>query len=239
MRPVIGLSAYREPAQWGAWRSDADLLPCSYTDSVAGAGGAPLLLPPIPGIEEELMGRVDALVITGGPDVDSALYGSEPHDLNDSPRRQRDQAESTYLAIALERDIPVLAICRGLQLLNVFRGGSLIQHLPDRPGTRRHAPAGQGFVRHGVEFKVNSRLAAITSAGGLEVDSHHHQGVDRIGDGLVATAWADDGVIEALEDPDRNYLVGVQWHPEAGDDLALFRALIDAASCVNTQGSRS
>ena len=141
----------------------------------------------------------------------------------------------------MERDIPVLAICRGLQLLNVLRGGSLIQHLPDRPGTRPHAPVerGFGFVLHGVELNVNSLVASITGATGLEIDSHHHQAVDRIGDGLVATAWADDGVVEALEDPDRDFLVGVQWHPEAGDDRALFSALIDAASSIDTQRSRS
>lgn len=232
MKPVVGLSAYREPAQWGDHKDDADLLPCLYVDAVALAGGAPLLLPAITGVHEVLAARIDALVLTGGPDVDAALYDATPHQLSDKPRRQRDVAEAAYLSVALERGIPILGICRGMQMLNVLHGGSLIQYLPDVATADAHSPDGADYVRHAVNLEARSRLAAISGSTRLTVDSHHHQAADRIGTGLVATAWADDGIVEAIEDPSRAFLLGVQWHPEAGTDLRVFEALV--AACAAT-----
>jgi putative glutamine amidotransferase len=233
--PLIGISAYCEQARWGVWEAPAMVLPRRYADRVSAAGGIPVLLPPVPGIEDAL-GRLDGLVLSGGGDIDPARYRAEPAPETTSVREERDTAEFALLAAAMERQLPVLGICRGLQIINVARGGSLHQHLPAVVGHDGHAPVPGSFGAHPVHVAPGSRLAGIL--GRDEVDApitmptHHHQAVDQLGDGLVRTAWAADGTIEAFEldaGADGPFMVAVQWHPEAGDDLSLFRALVSAA----------
>jgi putative glutamine amidotransferase len=231
--PLIGISAYCEQARWGVWEAQAMVLPRRYADRVSAAGGIPVLLPPVPGIEDAL-GRLDGLMLSGGGDIDPARYRAEPAPQVTSVREERDIAEFALLAAAMSRNLPVLGICRGLQVINVARGGSLHQHLPDVVGHNGHAPVPGSFGAHAVRVAPGSRLGRIL--GREEVDApittptHHHQAVDQLGEGLVATAWAADGTIEAFElDADDSFVVAVQWHPEAGDDPSLFRALVAAA----------
>jgi putative glutamine amidotransferase len=233
--PMIGISAYREQARWGVWDVEAVVLPRRYADRVAQAGAIPVLLPPTAGIEEALP-RLDALVLSGGGDIDPARYGAEPGPHITSVHAERDAAEFALLETALARGLPVLGICRGLQLINVALGGTLHQHLPDVVGTHEHAPKPGAFAGHEVTIARGSRLAAIVGAAGpgqpVTVPTHHHQGVDRLGAGLTALAWTADGTIEAVElDPGQSpFVLAVQWHPEAGQDLSLFRALAAAAA---------
>jgi putative glutamine amidotransferase len=233
--PVIGLSCYAEPARWAAWHAPAALLPSNYLDPVTEAGGIPVLLPPVPGIAAALS-RLDGLILTGGGDLDPASYGApaDPHTGRVSP--ERDQAELELLAAALAAGLPVLGICRGLQLLNVARGGTLCQHLPSGAG---HIPAPGTFGRHPVRLAAGSLVADILSPGAapgpdLAVPTAHHQAIDRLGDGLVPTAWAADGIIEAVElapgTGQHRFTLAVQWHPEAGDDPRLISALVAAAA---------
>jgi putative glutamine amidotransferase len=236
-RPVIGISAYREQARWGAWDLPAVLLPDRYVAQVAQAGAIPVLLPPMAGIDE-VVGRLDGIVLSGGGDIDPARYGAErsPHCGPANPGR--DDAELALLTAAVAARLPILGICRGLQVLNVALGGSLHQHLPDLVGHEGHSPEPGGFGTHDVSVAPGSRLASILGRTDLTdhlpvvVPTHHHQAADRLGDGLVATAWAADGTIEAMElDPAQHpFAVAVQWHPEAGDDPSLFRALTAAAA---------
>jgi putative glutamine amidotransferase len=251
VHPVIGLSAYAEQARWAAWDSPAVLLPLAYAEQVAAAGGIPVLLPPAAGIGA-VTARLDGLVLTGGGDIDPAAYRAEPHPLTNRVSQQRDQAELELLAAGLAGGLPVLGICRGLQILNVACGGTLHQHLPDVPGLdglAAHTPAPGRYGSHPVRISPGSKLAEILApADGADgpdangqgtwqraVPTSHHQAIDRLGDGLTATAWAADGVIEAVElgmvSPGQHpFVLAVQWHPETGDDPSLFRALIAAAS---------
>ena len=233
--PLIGISAYCEQARWGVWEAQAMVLPRRYADRVSAAGGIPVLLPPVPGIEDAL-GRLDGLVLSGGGDIDPTHYRAEPAPETTSVREERDTAEFALLAAAVAGQLPVLGICRGMQVINVARGGSLHQHLPHVVGHDGHAPMPGSFGTHPVHVAPGSRLAGIL--GRDEVDppfdapTHHHQAVDQLGDGLVPTAWAGDGTVEAFEldgGADGSFLVAVQWHPEAGDDPSLFRALVSAA----------
>jgi gamma-glutamyl-gamma-aminobutyrate hydrolase PuuD len=201
------------------------------------AGARPLLIPPSTDGVEETLDVLDGLVISGGPDVDPALYGAEAHEATDEPRTARDAGELALLTAALERDLPVLAVCRGSQLLNVARGGDLVQHLPETLGHERHKHEPGTFSEHGVRVNADTRLGSLVG-GHAPVHSHHHQGLGRLGDGLVATAWADDGSLEAIEDPSRSFALGVLWHPEAGEDAALFAALVDEARRYRERRSR-
>jgi putative glutamine amidotransferase len=228
--PLIGLTAYCEEAQWAYWRKPAVLLPVNYAEQVAAAGGVPVLLPPLPGIAAAV-DRLDGLLLTGGGDIDPARYGAQPHPRTGRVSVPRDAAELELLEAATAAGLPVLGVCRGMQLLNVARGGTLCQHLPDGAG---HAPAPGAFGSHPVRVAAGTRLGGIlgASAVGAGVPTAHHQAIERLGAGLVATAWADDGVIEAVEpsaagDP---FLLAVQWHPEAGTDPRLIEALVAAAS---------
>ncbi len=228
MRPVIGITAYAQDAKWGVWHVPAVLIPLSYVDAVEGAGGRAVLIPPTEVDVEETLDALDGVVFSGGADVDPSRYGAEPHPETDTPQTRRDAGELALLQAALARDVPVLAICRGFQLLNVARGGDLIQHLPEKVGHDVHKQVPGEFVEHPVEIKGGSRLASIVGESS-DVTSHHHQALGRVGDGLVETAWAADGTLEAVEDPSRRFTVGVQWHPEAGEDAALFEALVAEA----------
>jgi putative glutamine amidotransferase len=231
--PLIGISAYCEQAHWGVWTTQAMLLPSRYVDRITAAGGIPVLLPPVPGIADAL-GRLDGLLLSGGGDIDPARYGAEPVPQTARVSEQRDTAELALFAAALSLQLPVLGICRGMQVINVARGGSLHQHLPDVVGHHGHAPVPGSFGTHGVQVTPGSRLGGILGRGeadlAITTAVHHHQAVDRLGKGLTATAWAQDGTVEAFElDAADSFVVAVQWHPEAGDDPSVFRALVAAA----------
>lgn len=229
-RPLIGITAYAEPTvRWGAWDLPAALVPLAYVRQVEAAGGRPLVLPPSDDGVEETIEALHGILFSGGADIDPSVYGQEAHPATTGTRPDRDRGELALLRAALERDVPVLAVCRGFQLLNVARGGDLQQHLPDVVGDEKHKHTPGAFADHEVEIAAGSRLAALVG-GRAPVKSHHHQGVGRVGAGLVETAWAEDGTLEAVEDPSRRFALGVLWHPEEGEDAALFRALVEAAA---------
>lgn len=227
--PVIGITAYSESATWRQWEQHATLLPQTYVNEVAAAGGVPVLLPPVPGVEAALSG-LDGLIISGGPDVHPAHYGQQPGPHTTVIRPERDAAELALFRAALDAGKPVLGICRGMQLMNVALGGSLLQHLPEVFGHDGHSPVSGGYGEHKVVVGEAGSLAAILGPGPVAVPTHHHQGVDRLASALTATAWADDGLIEAFELGSHPFAIGVQWHPEAGSQQALFLALVTAAS---------
>jgi putative glutamine amidotransferase len=244
-RPVIGISTYAEQAEWGNWHRQAVLLPRRYADSVAAAGGVPVLLPPVPGVEHATV-RLDGLILSGGGDIDPAEFGAVRDPQTEGIRPERDTAEFALVSAALAAGLPLLGICRGLQVLNVALGGTLHQHLPALVGHDGHSPVAGAYGTHRVQVAAGSRLAGVLgqphaaqARSELSVPTHHHQAIDRLGRGLVACAWADDGVIEAVEfaasAPNgagrggTGFAMAVQWHPEAGDDLRLFRALVTAA----------
>jgi putative glutamine amidotransferase len=229
VRPLIGITSYAEPeVSWGVWKLPAALIPLAYVHAIESAGGRPLLVPPSEDGVEETLDALDGLLVSGGPDVDPTLYGQEPHTATADVHEERDRGELALLTAALERDLPVLAVCRGSQLLNVARGGDLVQHLPDVLGEETHKHTPGAFADHGVTALEGTRLGALIGER-APVKSHHHQGFGRIGDGLVESAWAEDGTVEGLEDPERRFALGVLWHPEEGEDAALFRALVDEA----------
>lgn len=213
---------------WGVWRQPAALIPLAYVRAIERAGGRPLLVPPSDEAVEETLAVLDALLVSGGPDIDPRLYGQDPHPETTGVREERDRGELALLTAALERDLPVLAVCRGSQLLNVARGGDLVQHLPDVVGDEKHKHTPGAFADHEVDVDPAARLGTLVGDR-APVKSHHHQGFGRLGNGLVATAWAEDGTVEALEDPSRRFALGVLWHPEEGEDAALFRALVAEA----------
>ena len=226
MRAVIGLSAYEEPAQWSSWDTDAVLLHSWYPDAVRAAGAVPVLLPPQ---EPEAVGvivdRLDALVLTGGPDVDATLYNAAPHETNDDPRERRDAFEIAVYRAARDVGLPVLGICRGLQIMAVAEGGALIQHLPEVSEVTHRVERGT-FIDHEATFEPGS-LAHDLFGDRAVVNSSHHQAVADPGR-LRVTGWAPDGTIEACEDPQARFLIGVQWHPEHMADLRLLQALVGA-----------
>ena len=232
-RPVIGISTYSEQAKWGAWDTRTLLVPRTYAEQVAAAGGIPVLLSPFPGIEQATR-RLDGLVLAGGGDIDPAEFGAQPHPQTSAIRPDRDAAEFALVTAALASGLPLLGICRGLQVLNVVLGGTLHQHLPELTGHEEHSPLRGGYGSHRVQIAPGSRLAGVLGDGPFAVPTHHHQAIDRLGRGLVATAWAGDGVIEAVElaQSGGGFLLAVQWHPEAGDDPRLFHALIAAANSL-------
>ena len=229
MKPVVGITSYpSERVQWGVWNEPVLMIPAAYAVAVEHAGGRPLILPPSDDSVEATIELVDAIIFSGGGDIDPAHYGAERHPETDSPRRERDDAELALLTAALERDMPVLAVCRGSQVLNVALGGDLVQHLPDHVGHDRHRHTAGQFADHEVDIEPESRLGAILGHR-APVKSHHHQGFGRLGDGLVEVAWAEDGTVEGLEDTTKRFALGVLWHPEEGEDFALFRALVEQA----------
>ena len=229
MRPVVGITSYApERVRWGIWNEPVVMIPASYVHAVERAGGRPLVVPPVEESVGETLDLLDGIIFSGGTDIDPTAYGAEPHPETDEPRGERDRAELALLKAALERDLPVLAVCRGSQVLNVARGGDLVQHLPETVGHDRHRHTPGQFADHEVAVKPGSGLGAILGAR-APVKSHHHQGYGRIGAGLVEVAWADDGTVEALEDPGRRFAIGVLWHPEEGEDFALFQELVTQA----------
>lgn len=228
--PLIGISSYAQQARWGAWDDQAILLPRRYADRVAQAGGAPVLLPPVSGIEQTLP-RLDGLVLSGGGDIDPARYGAARDPESGPVREDRDSAELALCRAALELGLPLLGICRGLQVINVALGGTLYQHLPDIVGHDGHMPGVGRYGSHDVRVAADSQLARVLGRTELPVPTHHHQAIEQLGRGLAATAWTADGTVEAAEAHDERapFMLAVQWHPEASDDLSLFRGLIAAA----------
>jgi putative glutamine amidotransferase len=229
--PVVGVTAGEHDARWGAWGARAVLLTSAYLRAVESGGGLPIVVPPAPGAAEQVVGRLDALVLTGGADVDPARYGQAPHPETRPADPARDRSELELAAAAGAAGLPLLAVCRGVQVLNVARGGTLHQHLADLPGAVEHAAAPGSYGRHRVRIEPGSRVGrAMVDRTEAEVPTHHHQGIDVPGEGLRPSAWADDGTVEALEDPAAPFLVGIQWHPEQGEDRSLFLALVRAAA---------
>jgi putative glutamine amidotransferase len=225
---MIGITSYAEEVQMGVWTEDAAVVPLAYVRAVEEAGGRPLVVPPMEDGVEETLDALDGVVFSGGGDLDPRLYGAEPHTETDSPKPWRDDPELRLIEAAIQRDMPLLAICRGSQLLNVVRGGDLVQHLPEIVGHERHKHEPGAFSDHDVKVAPDSRLGGLLGEH-TPVKSHHHQGMGRIGDGLREVAWAEDGVVEGLEDPSRRFALGVLWHPEEGDDFALFEGLVEEA----------
>jgi putative glutamine amidotransferase len=227
-RPVIGITTYLTFARFGVWEEDAALIPAAYVRAVEAAGGRALLVPPsMEGIDETL-DALDGLLFSGGSDLDPEIYGQEAHAATDGVVPERDRAEIALLEAALERDMPVLAVCRGSQVLNVARGGDLVQHLPDVVGDEKHKHTPGVFADHDVDLISGTRVQQILGDH-APVKSHHHQGYGHHGEGLREAARANDGTIEALEDPSRRFALGVLWHPEAGEDFALIEALVEEA----------
>ncbi len=228
-RPIIGITCYQAPARWGFWDLPAALVPLGYVEAVSAVGGRPVLLPPLTDGVDETLGFVDGLVFAGGPDIDPIHYGAAAADATAPLSPERDAAELALLQSALDAEVPVLGICRGMQLLNVAYGGSLAQHLPDIVGHDGHRTRAGSFDLHPVQIAPDSRLGAILGCHAT-VSSGHHQGIEVAGDGLILSARAEDGSVEALEDPSRAFALGVLWHPEEGNDRRLFDALVRAAA---------
>ena len=228
-RPLIGISSYLDEAAWGAWNQPAALIHQTYVDAVTHAGGIAVVLPPQGHGARDVVGVLDGLVLSGGPDVNPRHYGETPHPRTGPPNIARDAWEFKLLAAALADDLPLLGVCRGMQLLNVALGGLLIQHLPDDVGDTSHQPARAVFGNQSVRVRPNSRLAGILGDA-APVRCYHHQAVSRLGKGLLPAAWCGDETVEAIELPEKRFVLGVQWHPEVdADDPRLFKALVAAA----------
>jgi putative glutamine amidotransferase len=230
-RPLIGVCAAIEPASFGVWRDEpAVLLPLSYSRAIHGAGGMMAMLPPDRVAEEdpdELLGRVDALVLGGGADIDPETQGVEAHPETVGFNPDRDRFEIALARRAGELEIPLLGVCRGMQIINIAFGGSLDQHIPDRLGHQRHRPVPGSWAEHDVRIEPGSLAAQAAGTAELTVKSHHHQGVDRVADTLTATAWStDDENVEAIESRDGDFVLGVLWHPEEDPADAIIPSLI-------------
>ena len=239
-RPAIGICAAVESARWTHWDQPAVLLPASYVSAVQRAGGLALLIAPDEHFvddPDQVLDRVDGLVVGGGVDVDPSTYGQPPHAETDRPAPLRDACELALTRRALERDIPLLAICRGMQVMNVAAGGTLHQHLPDVVGHEHHRRRRGTFEGsdHDVRLAPGSLAARAAGEELHATKSHHHQGVDRIGDGLVVSGRAtSDELPEALEVPERRFALGVQWHPEADERSRLLAALVEEAAAARS-----
>jgi putative glutamine amidotransferase len=248
LRPLIGVTMYRQATSWWSWDRDAALVPGRYLDVIDTSGGEPLLLPPLGDAADadaaadgsaaaegaaprfdRVVAELGGLVLIGGGDVDAGRYGADVDPRNGGTSDRRDDLEFGLLSAALARDLPVLAICRGMQVLNVGLGGDLVQQLPDRLGSTRHQPGPGAFGPVTVETEAGSRVRRLLGPR-FEVLCSHHQAVDRVGQGLVVTAYSEDGVVEAVESSGHRFVVGVQWHPEETGDRPLFDALVAEAA---------
>jgi gamma-glutamyl-gamma-aminobutyrate hydrolase PuuD len=226
---VIGVTSFAERARWAAWDMPASVVPQRYLDKVLDAGAMPVILPAVPDVAG-VLARLDGLMLVGGGDLDPMRYGAVPHPKNTRVNLARDDAEMALLDEALQQRLPILGICRGLQLLNVALGGTLHQHVPDVVGHARHSGGDGIFTRHDVHLHPRCVLSRSLCRTTLEVSSLHHQAIDRLGTGLTPCAWSDDGLIEAVELEGHPFTVGVQWHPEADEEVGVFTALVAAAA---------
>ena len=242
---MIGLCAAVERARWSVWDDEAVLLPRSYVTAVQRAGGIPVLLAPDPDAAErthELLDLLDGLVLAGGADLDPATYGAPAHPQTAGIRPERDAFELALATAAMEADVPFLGVCRGMQIMNVARGGTLTQHLPDDLGHEDHRRALGTFddADHDVRLADGSLAARVAGEALHPTKSHHHQGVDRIGDGLEVSGWATiDDLPEAIEVPGNRFALGVQWHPEADSTSPLLAALVEEARAYRTERLRT
>jgi len=240
-RPLIGVTTYRQATRWWSWDRDAAVVPGAYLDTVVAAGGWPVLLPPLTGgvategdavavsrVVGPLVERLDGLVVTGGGDVSADRYDRQPDEHDGGVDPHRDELELQLVDAALECDLPLLAICRGHQVLNVLLGGTLVQHLPDILGSTRHQPRAGAFGEVNVVTEPGTIVHRLLGERPV-VPCSHHQAIGEIGDSLLVSARSDDGVIEAVEVLGRTFAVGVQWHPEEHGDVRLFAGLVEAA----------
>ena len=226
-RPVIGITSYLESARFGIWQQEAALLPRTYLDAVLRAGGIPVVLPSIGDGQAEYVAHVDGLILAGGADLDPAGYHQQPHEETRGVQQYRDDFEFPLLTEALAANLPVLGVCRGMQLLNVALGGTLHQHLPESNGNEEHRPVPGTFG--GCTVKLTGRLAAVLGDT-TTVRCHHHQAADEPAPALTVTGRATDGTTEAVELSDKDFVLGVQWHPEENpEDDRLFAALVAAS----------
>ncbi len=236
MRPVIGICAALERARWGAWDRPAVLLPHDYVVAIQDAGGLPLMIPPDPGLEaspDEVLDLIDALILAGGADIDPASYGHEPHPKTNGTVPQRDRVELALTRRAVAREMPVLGICRGMQLLNIAFGGTLAQHVPDDVGHEEHRRILGSFDNsdHDVHLHRGSLAARAAGEELHGVKSHHHQAIATLGDSLAVTGTsALDELPEAIEVPGEQFVLGVQWHPEADERSRVIRMLVEEAA---------
>ena len=232
-RPVIGICTYLDTVRWGVWEDLAAMVPAGYVSAVQRAGGIAVLLPPDDAALEDpdpVLDLLDGLVLAGGVDVGPRTYGAEAHPATDPPNERRDAFELALARRALEREIPFLGICRGMQVMNVAAGGTLHQHLPDVVGHSEHRTTPGVFGDHDVRLAEGSLAARAAGEEVHAIKTHHHQAIDRLGDGLVVTGWsATDDLPEAIEHPGRRFALGVQWHPEADETSRLIAALVEDA----------
>ena len=229
--PLIGVTTYREQTRWGVWDVRADVLHAQYADAVRTAGGIPVLLPPASTSDEVaavVVSRLDGLVVSGGADVDPARYGEEPHPSTAAWREDRDAWETALVHAADAAGLPTLGVCRGMQLMAVAAGGTLVQHTPDLVGHDGHSPGADAFGTTEVTTAEESLVRGLVGPQ-VEVGCHHHQTV-ATHPGFKAVAWATDGSLEAMERPGARFCLAVQWHPEVRDDASLFAGLVAAAA---------
>lgn len=239
-RPVIGITCYVEDVDRYPWVGQRSVvLPHRYVAQVEAAGGVAVVLSPRPDVDAALarsvLERVDGLVVAGGADVEAGRYGAQPHPTSQAPRPDRDAWETALVRAAEEVDLPVLGICRGMQVMAVADGGALEQHLPDRVGHEAHCPSPGMYTSHHVDPVPGSLLASVVGELPLDVPTYHHQAVlasSLEGSGWVPAAWHGDGTLEAMEDPRARFRLGVQWHAEEGELADLFVALVRAAADV-------
>jgi putative glutamine amidotransferase len=234
-RPVIGICAAVERASWAAWREvPAALVPVTYSHSVQAAGGIPIILPPDPVAADQpdlILDRIEGLVLGGGADIDPGSQGADRHPETTGTNPDRDRFELALARRALEREMPLLGVCRGMQILNVAVGGTLDQHLPERLGHERHRPVPGTWTEHEVRLAPGSLAARAAGAERITIKSHHHQGIGEVGEGLEASAWdTDDELIEAIESPDGAFALGVLWHPEEDPDDRVIASLVERSA---------
>jgi putative glutamine amidotransferase len=235
-RPNIGVTAATESVSYGVWKEiQAVISPANYIRAVQRAGGRPVLLPPDPEDARDpggVLDIIDALVVTGGAgDLDPTLYGDERHPETGPVQEERDAYELALVRGALEREMPILGICRGMQILNVAYGGTIEQHLPDVLGHEEHRHTPGTFADHEVRLDPDSLAARAAGSERTPVKSHHHQGIKDVGGGLVVTGWAvEDDAVEALEDPSCSFVLGVLWHPEEDEQSQPIKALVSEVS---------